>query len=550
MRRHIVATAVTALTATGGSLLAAFSPAMAAERPARTFVADAEARCASMAGQRVAATAIGLPTRGGEVVSATLHRTDRASGRPEFCLLRGTVHSFDPAAPDIDFQINLPTSWNGKSVQFGGSGFNGTVVTGLNVAPGFVNADPAQGQPPIDRGYVTFGSDGGTAVGTAPAGSFALNEEALANFSGESVKRTRDAAITLIQKYYTKEPTKQYYVGASKGGHEGLVAAQRYGDDYDGIIAYYPAIENQAMMISWYRMWHQAYDRPGAHLDVTEQRLVTDAVYRTCDGLDGAFDGLISNVRGCDSAFSINSLRCPDEPEGADTTCLTPAQIRTMRTAASPHEFAFPLANGVTGIGRYPFLRGADLTMLLDDAGNAEAAGYLGLLGPVVRYLVRQDGNGSLTDFDYRKYEKRVRKLSRLLATTDPNVDRFARRGGKLIIVQGTTDVLVPEELTNAHYDRMALRYGSSIHRFVRYYVQPGMAHGNGRFDLAWDSLTALDTWASRNKPPTKPVATDAGPAAEHRTRPLCEYPRWPKYKGHGDVDQAENFVCTGKPRH
>ncbi|GAA2118164.1 tannase/feruloyl esterase family alpha/beta hydrolase [Actinomadura napierensis] len=548
MRTPAFAAAVTALTASCLGMFPGLSAAASAPAadPARNIVTNAATKCASLAGLHLDAAAIGLPTRGGEVDSATLDRAGPAGGRPEFCLARGKVRSFGRTAPDINFQVNLPTSWNGKSVQFGGTGFNGTVVTGLDVAPGFVNTDPAQGRAPIDRGYATFGSDGGTAVGADPTGSFALNREALANWAGESVKRTRDAVITVMKKYYGTRPDKQYYVGGSKGGHEALVAAQRYGDDYDGLIAYYPATENQAMVIDWQRIWQQAYGRPGGYLDPAKQQLVSEAVYRTCDGLDGVVDGVIANVRGCDKAFSVESLRCPDRTDGSET-CLSPAQIRTLRTAASHYTFKFPLANGVTGIGPYPVLRGADLApLMLDGAGDGEATGYYTLFDPIIRYFIQQDPNGSSANFDYRQYEKRIKQLSRLLATTNPDIDRFARRGGKLIIVQGTTDMAVPETLTDDYYERLAERYGPSIRGFVRYYVQPGLAHGSGRFDLAWDSLTALDDWTSRNAPPVNPVATDANAANGNRTRPLCEYPLWPKYKGHGDANKAENFTCAG----
>ncbi|MEV6157008.1 tannase/feruloyl esterase family alpha/beta hydrolase [Nonomuraea sp. NPDC052129] len=549
MKRHILATTITTLTATCLGMLQGPSPAVAAPiaDPARATVSGAAARCPSLTRLRLDATDIGLPTRGGEVDSATLNSADPAGGRPEFCLARGRVHSFDTKAPDINFQVNLPTSWNRKSVQFGGSGFNGVVITGLDVAPGFVNTDPAHGEPPINRGYATFGSDGGTAVGTGPTGSFALNKEALANWSGQSVKRTRDAVIDLVKRYYGERPSKQYYVGASKGGHEALVAAQRYGADYDGIIAYYPAIENQAMVLSWHHIWQQAYSRPGGYLNPAKQQLVANAVYGTCDNLDGAVDGVISNVRGCDDAFSVESLRCPAGTDSSDT-CLSETQIQTLRTAASRYTFAFPLANGVAGIGPYPVLRGADLApLMLDSAGNGEATGYHALFGPVIRYFIEQDADGPLANFDYRQYEKPIKELSGLLNATNPDIDRFADHGGKLIIVQGTTDMAVPEALTNAYYERMAERYGPSIRRFVRYYVQPGYAHGSGRFDLAWDSLTALDDWRSRNNPPANPVATDANPATKNRTRPLCEYPLWPKYRGHGDVGQAKNFSCAGQ---
>ncbi|WP_106403181.1 tannase/feruloyl esterase family alpha/beta hydrolase [Actinocorallia populi] len=547
MKRHISVTAFTALTAAGLGMLQGFPPAAAALGPDRTVVAHAAKRCASLAEFRMAAADIGLPTRGGRIDSATLNRADPASGRPEFCLVRGKVHSFDTKAPDINFQINLPTSWNRKSVQFGGAGFNGTVITGLGVAPGFGNTDPAQGQPPIDRGYATFGSDGGTSVGAGAVGSFASNEEALANWSGQSVKRTRDAAITVLKRYYGGRPDEQYHVGASKGGHEGLVAAQRYGDDYDGIIAYYPAIANQAMVLGYHRMWQQAYGSPGGYLNPAEQRLVSDAVHSTCDGLDGAADGVISHVRGCDGAFSVDALRCPDVIDGSDA-CLSPAQIQTLRTAASRFTFAFPMANGVTGIGPFPVLRGAELApLLLDGAGKAEAAVYYNLIDPEIRYFIEQNADGSTANFDYLKYRKRIRELSRLIDTTDPDMDRFVRRGGKLIILQGTTDMLVPETLTDAYYERMADRYGPSIRRSVRYYVQPGFGHGTGRFDPAWDSLTALDAWTTRNTPPADPVATDANPATHGRTLPLCEYPLWPKYKGRGDIDQAGNFTCADR---
>ncbi|MFD5128909.1 tannase/feruloyl esterase family alpha/beta hydrolase [Streptomyces olindensis] len=542
MNKRILVSAVALLTVAGLGPVADVSPAAAAAPTAAT-------RCASVTGLHVPAAAIGLPTRGADVESATLTAADPKTGRPEFCLVRGKVNSFDTTAPDINFQLNLPTSWNGKSVQFGGAGFNGVLVTGLDVAPGYVNKSTARGRPPLDRGYVTFGSDGGVAVGTDPAGSFALNKEALANYAGESVKRTRDAVMDIVAGYYGRQPAKQYYVGGSKGGHEALVAAQRYGDDYDGIVAYYPADQNQALVLSWYHMWQQAYSRPGGYLNTAKQQLVEDTVNRTCDGLDGVTDGVVSDVRGCDRAFSVESLRCPHGADSGDD-CLSDRQIATLKSAASPYRFAFPLANGVREIGPYPVFRGANLGgSWLDSAGKKTASGYYGFTDPVIRYFIQQNAASSSENFDYRRYETRVRYLSRLYDATDPDIDRFTRHGGKLIIVQGTDDMLVPQAATDAYYRQLTKRYGPSVHRFVRYYVQPGYGHGVGSFDLAWDSLTALDKWTVGKTPPVDPVATDANPTTDGRTRPLCAYPLWPRYKGHGDVNRAENFTCAGRNR-
>ncbi|MCZ0997471.1 tannase/feruloyl esterase family alpha/beta hydrolase [Streptomyces mirabilis] len=551
MNKRILVSAVVLLALPGLGLAQSISPAAAASPAdgARSTVTDAATRCASTAGLHVDASAIELPTRGADVESTTLTAADPKSGYPEFCLVRGRVTSFDTTAPDINFQLNLPTSWNGKSVQFGGGGFNGIVISGLGVVPEYVNESAAQGEPPLKRGYVTFGSDGGVAVGTNPAGSFALNKEALANYAGQSVKRTRDAVMGIVARYYGRQHVQQYYAGGSKGGHEALVAAQRYGEDYDGIIAYFPANQNQALVLSWYHMWQQAYSHTGGYLDTAKQQLVHNAVYGACDKLDGAADGVISDVQGCDRAFSVESLRCPDGIDSGDN-CLSQQQIQTLNSATSPYKFSFPLANGVTEIGPYPALRGADLGgAWLDGAGKGTASGYYGFVDPVIRYFIEQNPNGSLENFDYRRYEARVKALSRLYDATDPDIDRFARRGGKLIIVQGTEDMLVPQAATDAYYDRLAERYGPSVRRFVRYYVQPGYGHATGRFDLAWDSLTALEKWTDRQTPPADPVATDANPSTEGRTRPLCEYPLWPRYKGHGDVDRAKNFTCAGRGR-
>ncbi|MEU9025427.1 tannase/feruloyl esterase family alpha/beta hydrolase [Actinomadura sp. NPDC048394] len=437
----MAAAGVTVLALSSSGLVQTSSSAFAApaREQART-ITGAASKCASLVGLHLDAHRFGLPTQGADIDSATLTAADPTSGRPEFCLVRGKVNSVDAKAPDVNFEVNLPTSWNQKSVQFGGGGFNGVLVTGLDAVPGSGNTPTAQArsQPPINRGYATFGSDGGVAVGADPAGSFALNKEALANYAGESVKRTRDAAVGVIKRYYGVQPGKQYYVGGSKGGHEALVAAQRYGGDYDGIIAYYPANQNQAMVLSWYALLQAAYSHPGGYLDLADQQLVNKAVYSTCDKLDGAVDGVISNVQACDRTFDVESLRCPDAATHSET-CLSPTQIETLKTAASPFKFAFPLAHGVTQIGPYPALRGADVSAWLDPNGDRRYTAYNSLADPVIRYFIEQDPNGSSVNFDYRQYEKRVKQLSWLYDATDPDIDRFAGHGGKLILVQGAS---------------------------------------------------------------------------------------------------------------
>lgn len=337
---------------------------------------------------------------------------------------------------------------------------------------------------------------------------------------------------------------KVYYAGGSKGGHEGLIAAQRYGADYDGVIAYYPANQNQAMVLSWFAMWEAAYRRSGGAMNAAKQQLLKKKVLEACDALDGVADGIVSNLKSCAATFAVNNLRCPDGTDAGDT-CLSDTQISTLLTAATPMEFAFPLANGVTSIGPYPVFNGGDITGTLFDTAGTGATTYSALGDPVIRYFIQQNPAATTEGFDYRAWQPRVTQISQLYDATDPNVDAFKQKGGKLIIVQGTTDMLVTHTTTTAYVSRLSDRYGAALPSFAKYFVQPGFGHGGGDFLLKWDSLSALEAWVESGKAPADPIVVDGSAATKGRSRPLCEYPLWPKYKGSGDQNQATSFSCV-----
>ncbi|WP_052319359.1 tannase/feruloyl esterase family alpha/beta hydrolase [Burkholderia sp. A9] len=528
------------LAACGGGSDNAAAPTPAA--PTSMQVQNAASACSALAGSTVPASAIALPTQGATITSASLVAADSKTGLPDYCQVLGKVLATNSADPAINFEVNLPTTWNFKALQLGGGGFNGLLVTGLGGQIGGVPNWPSDEQQPLSMNYVTFGSDGGTTLD----GSFGLNAQALANYGGESVKRTHDTALYIINVFYKTAPHRMYHIGHSKGGHESLVAAQRYASDYDGIVAYYPANQNQAMVMSWFRMWNAAYSTSGGALDPAKQALVRAKVLAACDGLDGVVDGIVSNTAACQATFSINSLRCSG---GADTgdTCLSDAQINTLMTAATPMEFAFPLANGVTSIGPYPVFQGADVEGVLFDPFGTDGThtAYYNLFNPVIKYFDEQNPNGTSTGFDYRAWQPRVTQLSNELDATNPDLDTFQKKGGKLILVQGTTDMLVTPNQTTAYFSKVAARYGDSTSSFVRYYVAPGFGHANGTFALQWDSLAALDGWVASGQAPVSPVVTDGNPATKGRTRPLCEYPQFPMYKGSGDANSASSFVCA-----
>jgi len=259
---------------------------------------------------------------------------------PEFCKVLGQIAPVDPNAPPIKFQVNLPVEWNGRSLQYGGGGFNGVLITGLALPPAY----PFGMASPLARGFVTYGTDSGheTKPGEPPQ-VFALNDEAFENFAHRSYKRVRDAAVALMVRAYGNPPAKLYFMGSSEGGREALTMAQRYPDDFDGIFARVP-------VINWVGLQH-AGTRSGlvtmgeGWIRPAQVELVAKAVLQACDKADGAEDLLVLDPVGCKAKFQPESLRCAASQSGDQ--CLSEAQIAAIKTLHSTYKFSFPLENGL-----------------------------------------------------------------------------------------------------------------------------------------------------------------------------------------------------------
>ncbi len=529
--------------------------------------------CDQLIGMAIPASAIELPTTGGTVTTATVVAAagTGAAALPEYCRVTATIAPVDPTAPNITFRLALPTVWNNKVVMFGGGGFDGTIP---NVA-GNVPAGPADQLTPLGRGYATFASDSGhqaNALGSLD-GLFLLNDEALRNFAaGNAVKKTRDAAIYLIKaRYLAGAPTKAYFAGGSTGGREALQAIQRWPGDWNGAIAWFPAWNQLTAMMAGHRI-SRALAQPGAYPSMPKRILVRQAALQACDALDGVVDGLISNQPLCNDIFDPttatvagNPLRCPG---GADTgdTCISDAQITALQTFnQGGTRFDYFLASGSTG---YPGsnIWGADM-------GESNAAGLpatitflnFGTVQPtfpmpagapyisrqedaMVRYAITRDPNYNSLNFDPENpgaWASRVSELSSMLdASTD--ISGFVARGGKLLLAHGTSDILVSTRATQLYYQKLQAQFGqSTVDNFARYYEVPGYGHAvSSIFNAAWDSLTALDQWVDRGVAPSAQVVSDTA-GVPGRTRPLCDYPKWPKYKGSGDVNAAASFNCA-----
>jgi feruloyl esterase len=311
--------------------------------------------CAGLQGFAIPVSAIGLLSAGATVQTAAMVLgSEKGNINGDFCKVIGVVKPNNPVSPNLEFEVNLPATWNRRVVQMGGGGYDGSLVTGLTV---YSNQTPDT-DTPVKRGYVTLGSDGGHKGSAGFDGKFGLDDEALLNFGKQSVKKTHDAAMAVIRKAYGQRPERFYFIGGSQGGHEALDAAARYPQDYDGVVAHYPAYNVTMLHLGSLNVGRALYAEGGAGwINPKKTKLIGDAVFAKCDALDGAKDGIISNVKACNAAFDIATLRCPD---GADTgdTCLSDAQIRAVRMIDSPYKPGVTIA-GMDTFPKWALLEGA-----------------------------------------------------------------------------------------------------------------------------------------------------------------------------------------------
>ena len=214
--------------------------------------ATAKAACEGLTAS-ISASLIGLPSAGAQIESvswtaaAPVTVAERGPtpaamvnpATPDFCKVLGRIKPVDATAPDILFQINLPQNWTGRSVQYGGGGFNGVLINALGLLP----ASPYDVAAPLAQGFVTVGTDSGhqNKAGEPPQ-TFALNAEALDNFFHASYKKVRDVSVQVMKLAYGQAPKQLYFSGSSEGGREGLTMAQRYPQDFDGIVSRVPVI--------------------------------------------------------------------------------------------------------------------------------------------------------------------------------------------------------------------------------------------------------------------------------------------------------------------
>jgi tannase/feruloyl esterase len=485
------------------------------------------------------------PTPAGRINPAT----------PQFCRVLGHIEPADPKAPPILFELNLPLQWNGRSVQYGGGGFNGVLITGVGLPP----AAPFDGPSPLAKGFATYGTDSGheNKPGEPPQ-SFAANDEAFVNFAHASYKKVRDAAVMLIERAYGSRPEKMYFVGSSEGGREGLTMAQRYPNDFDGIFARVP-------VINWTGLQHagtraglatmgQGWIRPA------QVKLVQDAVLAACDAQDGVADALVEDAVGCNARFDPAKLLCANGVSGDQ--CLGEAQVKAIQTLHAPYRFSFALANGVT---EYPgWGVSGEATKAFGPTGGW-SAWWLGAAPPAlppqpnngiawvygaggIAHIFARDPNFDVRQYRPEDFAGRVREVSALMDSTNPDLGAFKAHGGKLVMLEHLSDYAQSPYAGIGYFQEVQKRFGEAATAdFMRLYTAPGVDHVGSGAPANVDMLSILVDWVENGRAPGDLTVVEqqaALPIAVDRSLPLCRWPAWPHYKA-GDAKSAASFACA-----
>lgn len=525
------------------------------------------ASCAELAKMRIPASDIGLPTTGGVITETKMIAASGtgASAIGDYCLVSGNILPVDPTAPNIKFQVALPAVWNSKVLMMGGGGFDGSIP---NVAGNVANTTAIS---PLGRGYVVFASDSGHQASPID-GSFALNKEAYGNWIGDALKKTRDSAFVLVKVTYGSTPTRSYFLGGSTGGRESLAAVSRWPADWDGNVVLYPGRDVTAQILVMLAE-ARALAVPGAFPNFAKRDILHSAALAACDALDGLTDGVISNVQGCNATFNPSTallhgvpVRCPG---GADTgdTCLSDAQLFALKKINGPVRINFSHASGVTSVPGYnvfisdnngpPSTSPFQITIAAMALGNVPPAFPIAgnmsfatqLADNFIRYAIARDPKFNSLTVDPSNpgvLASRLREFSALDAP-DRDLTPFAAKGGKVLIMHGTEDTLVSPRRTELYVQQLKAKMGTDkVDSFLRFFEVPGFGHSiSAQFNAAWDQLTALENWVENDVDPAmNQIVTDTV-GIPGRTRPLCVYPTWPKYKGSGDVNSATSFTCV-----
>lgn len=435
--------------------------------------------------------------------------------------------------------------WNGKFRGQGNGGFAGEIdYRALGVA--------------ILQGYASAATDTGHAGESGDARWALGHPEKIVDFAYRAIHQMTVVGKATATAFYGDTPKQSYFSNCSNGGRQALMEAQRFPDDYNGILAGAPANYWTHLLSS--ALWDAQATTldPASYIPSSKVPAIADAVLAACDTKDGVKDGILNDPRRCH--FDPATILC----KASDSdSCLTQPQVTALKKL-------YEGAHDSNGKQIFPgFVPGGE---------NGDGGWPLWITGPapekallfVFEYGYFADMVYGKADWDYKKanLEDAVKasqeKFGNVLNAVETDMKAFQARGGKLIIYHGWSDAAISPLNSIDYYKNVVEKMGKpQADSFVRLYMVPGMQHCGGGpgpdvfgqygispvHDPQHDLYMALEQWVETGVAPTTVIASKLEgmePAAKVKmTRPLCPYPQQAKYKGSGDTNDAANFVCS-----
>jgi feruloyl esterase len=443
---------------------------------------------------------------------------------PAFCRVAATLKPSSDS--DIRIEVWMPlANWNGRFQGVGNGGLAGSIT--YTSGRGGIERGMAEA---LARGYATASTDTGHVGGTAAP--FLGHPEKLIDFGYRAVHEMTVAAKAIVNAFYGAPPRFSYWNGCSTGGRQGLMEAQRFPADYDGIVAGAPANPSTRLSAWNVHVGKLAAD-PMHAIPASKYPMIHQAVLNACDASDGLQDGQISDPSSC--RFDFRALACTS---GDSSSCLTPGQVETARTVTAPAvhsktgEMIFPgLALG-TELGWASKIGGAEPNPLGTES---------------FKYIVYRDPNWDWRTFDLESAVALADRLDQGTLNVTADLRTFRQRGGKLLLYHGWRDQNFSAETSVGYHRRVRETLGAAgSDEWMRLFLAPGMGHcGGGEGPNAFDPVTALEQWVEHGSAPGQIMATRRTDGKVVRTRPLCPYPQVARYRGTGSIDDAANFTCA-----
>lgn len=441
-----------------------------------------------------------------------------------FCRILGRI------SKEINFELLLPNQWNKRFLMSGGGGFVGSIQNNMR-------AD-------VNFGYATVGTDAGH-QGSGLDASWSLNNmERQIDFGRLAIHLTAAVSKYLIRTYYCADPSYSYFLGCSRGGGQGMVEAQQYPGDFDGIVVGAPAISWPAIGAKFIQNSQKNYPDPKdlSKPVITKDnlRLLQEQVLKQCDTLDGIADRIINDPRACKFDFSLLPV-CADSL--ANINCFTGQQLAAIKTV-----YSAVMSKQDTIYPGFPF--GAE-----NEPGSWElwiAGNSPGMKMPslhyqfgtnVFKYLIFNNPNWDYSKCDLSDFFEETRYAAAYLDATQTDYSEFHKRKGKMIMYHGWNDPALSAFATIKHYQE-AEKKDKDLHSYIRLFLLPGVLHcGGGPGPDSIDLVALIRDWVEKDKAPERLVMSKKENGKTLMTRPVFPFPKIAVYSGTGDTNLEKNFI-------